>query len=70
MKKKKEGDGPKKFVVRLSEDGYFGRRPWEPVEFKHATRMTKKDANVIWNRVTSHNIGFTGATIEVLNDNL
>lgn len=70
MKKNKEGDGPEKYVVRLDETGYFGRRPWSTVPFEHATRMNKKQANIIWNRVTSHNIGYTSAIIETLNDNL
>jgi hypothetical protein len=70
MKKKKEGDGPEKFVVRLDETGYFGTRPWNPVPLEKATRMTKKRATLIWNRMTRYEIGYASAEIETLNDNL
>ncbi len=63
--KKKADTGPKDYVVRLDERGYYaGNSPWIPVPLERSERLSKRAATRVWNRMTSYNMDFQSATIE------
>ncbi len=64
MGRPKAESGPRNYVVRLDERGYFGKKPWTPVSVELATPMTAREARRIQNRMISHNRGFDQAVVE------
>ncbi len=60
--KKKSKIGPKEWVVKLDDDGYYsGNSPFQKVAKEEAARLTHKDANRISNRFSARGFRYRSA---------
>ena len=55
-----------KYVIKISDKGYYGKLPWTPVPIEDAIVFTKmKDARRILNRLNGRLIGHDAPAAEI-----